>query len=160
MTNILLNENGKPMLINNKLVIAGSSNKFVKFSNKIAKTANNKLIRNVKLDRLPSEYQEVEYIQSSGTQWIDTGYVPSYYTEFEADLMYTGTLDTNGTGIFGCRSANTSKSYVMEGWSSSYWNIPAGNFAFGTGTGSGETPIRQIKHNAYLIANQIGRAHV
>lgn len=31
----------------------------------------------IKSPRLPQEYQEVEYIESSGTQWIDTGIVPS-----------------------------------------------------------------------------------
>lgn len=30
--------------------------------------------------RLPAEYQEVEYLQSSGTQWIDTGFVLSKET--------------------------------------------------------------------------------
>lgn len=33
--------------------------------------------------RLPAEYQEVEYIQSSWTQYINTGYQPKIDTEFE-----------------------------------------------------------------------------
>lgn len=36
--------------------------------------------------RVPAEYQEVEYIQSTGTQWIDTGYTPTVDVEIETDL--------------------------------------------------------------------------
>lgn len=32
--------------------------------------------------KLPDEYQEVEYLESTGTQWIDTGYIPNQSTKF------------------------------------------------------------------------------
>ena len=38
--------------------------------------------------RLPSEYQEVEYIQSSGTQWIDTWYVLTSNPWFDMDFEF------------------------------------------------------------------------
>ena len=37
--------------------------------------------------RLPSAYQEVEYIQSSGTQYIDTGYIPNWDTRVEFEFF-------------------------------------------------------------------------
>lgn len=36
--------------------------------------------------RLPSAYQEVEYIQSSGTQYIDTSYIPTNNTKVELKM--------------------------------------------------------------------------
>lgn len=41
----------------------------------------------VKYDRLPSEYQEVEYIESHGTEWIDTGVHFIYQDRFEIEFM-------------------------------------------------------------------------
>lgn len=38
--------------------------------------------------RLPNEYQEVEYIQSTGTQYIDTGILPSSNTNITMDYEY------------------------------------------------------------------------
>jgi len=38
--------------------------------------------------RLPAAYQEVEYLQSSGTQYIDTGVIPNIYdTDISIDCM-------------------------------------------------------------------------
>lgn len=39
--------------------------------------------------RLPSEYQEVEYIQSSGSQYIDTGFKPSDSPYFKIEMELT-----------------------------------------------------------------------
>ena len=44
--------------------------------------------------RLPSAYQEVEYIQSSGTQWIDTLYNAKLTTKFEFKMKYTTLADS------------------------------------------------------------------
>ena len=41
--------------------------------------------------RLPAEYQEVEYIQSSGTQYIDTWYWNSNWVYVDMELEYTST---------------------------------------------------------------------
>lgn len=53
---------------------------------------------------LPSEYQEVEYIESTGTQRINTKYIPKTNTKIELDLSFSGTFDissgTVGTGTF------------------------------------------------------------
>ena len=42
-------------------------------------------------NRLPSEYQEVEYIQSSWTQWIDTLFTPTPKTKISIDMQFTST---------------------------------------------------------------------
>ena len=38
---------------------------------------------------LPDEYQQIEYIESTGTQYIDTGYSPNANTVLETELQYT-----------------------------------------------------------------------
>lgn len=38
--------------------------------------------------RLPSEYQEVEYIESTGTQYINTGYKPTTYPKIDFTFLY------------------------------------------------------------------------
>jgi len=44
-----------------------------------------------RFDRLPAEYQEVEYIESTGTQWIDSGVVASRSLIYELSLRITAT---------------------------------------------------------------------
>ena len=66
-----------------------------------------------KPSRLPFDYQEVEYIQSSGTQYIDTGFVPSYSTRV---VMRAIVQDYSANGaFFGARtsSALTGLSYSL-----------------------------------------------
>ena len=41
-------------------------------------------------NQLPSGYQRVEYIESTGTQYIDTDYVPKTNTKVELDLSFNG----------------------------------------------------------------------
>lgn len=57
---------------------------------------------------LPNGYIELEYIESTGTQYIDTGYNPTNNTNFilEADI-----LNSNNTGAIHICSANTSSIY-------------------------------------------------
>ena len=49
---------------------------------------------------IPTEYQEVEYIESTGTQWIDTGYIPTLKTQ--ARVIFSPTA-ANNIGYFGAR---------------------------------------------------------
>lgn len=56
------------------------------------------------ISQLPTEYQEVEYIQSSGTQYIDTGYKPtSNNLRVVCDFEYTA--DHSASSVFGSESS-------------------------------------------------------
>ena len=48
---------------------------------------------------LPEGYTQVEYLQSSGTQYIDTGFKPDQNTMIEADIAYLGTAGDNIAGV-------------------------------------------------------------
>ena len=80
--------------------------------------------------RLPNEYQEVEYIESTGTQYIDTGYCP-YKTKTEVKFKYTG-------------SSNVSGVYILASWTSNNRYYPVSY----TGTLNG------VKYNQFRTANK------
>lgn len=52
---------------------------------------------------LPSEFQEVEYIESSGTQYIDTNFVPTLNSEIFVKFNY-GTAISSNQMLFGSKS--------------------------------------------------------
>lgn len=67
---------------------------------------------------LPSEYQQVEYIKSTRTQYLDTGYVPKKNTRIELDLKFDGTFSYGLTSpasstIFGVRDYVDSEKTTM-----------------------------------------------
>ncbi len=59
--------------------------------------------------RLPTGYTEVEYIESTGAQYIDTGVLPDANTKLDIDFSYTNT--TSNTQLFGSR-----KSWNQQGF--------------------------------------------
>ena len=65
---------------------------------------------------LPEEYQQVEYIESSGTQYINTGVVADQNTSAYVDFQY---LKTESTFIFGSRTSTTEKAYTLSSGNSS-----------------------------------------
>lgn len=54
---------------------------------------------------LPNGYIELEYIESTGTQYIDTGFIPKYNTRIVFDVQ---PISVSGwSGLFGNRNANS-----------------------------------------------------
>lgn len=64
-------------------------------------------------NRLPAEYQAVEYVQSSGTQYIKTGYMPNQDTVVIATFAPTVADASNGS-VFGARRAYGSVEYRLH----------------------------------------------
>ena len=78
--------------------------------------------------RIPDEYQEVEYLESTGKQYIDTEFKPNNNTRVDIKFM---ALDSNPSGavpLFGTRSSNAKKSYTTFYKTS---NIGSGRTDFG-----------------------------
>lgn len=59
--------------------------------------------------RLPEGYTEVEYIQSSGTQCVDTGFMPNQDTRVVMDAQMT--MASTSTFYFGARTSPSSVTY-------------------------------------------------
>lgn len=73
--------------------------------------------------RLPSAFQEVEYIESTGTQYIDTGFTPNQDTRIIFDYQKSSYAANR---VIGCRETTTSKAYCFGGTSNT---TPASNMA-------------------------------
>ena len=65
---------------------------------------------------LPSGYKRLEYIQSSGTQQIDTGFKPNNNTKITADAEY---ISSDGTypALFGARNGGSQQFWLFWGGS-------------------------------------------
>ncbi len=73
------------------------------------------------MSRLPSGYIEVEHIECTGTQYINTGFIPNQDTRIVCECMYKG-----GTGVYGARSSVSSRNFSMRVINSA-WQIGYGN---------------------------------
>ena len=60
---------------------------------------------------LPNEYKQVEYIESTGTQWIDSGYIANNNTRVVIDYQFTSLIDSF---LLGCRNNSTSNAYTVN----------------------------------------------
>ena len=64
---------------------------------------------------IPSSVNFVEYLQSSGTQYIDTGIIADMYTDFDAKVAMMG-----NEWVFGSRSSLLSNAFFVTGNGSGY----------------------------------------
>ena len=77
---------------------------------------------------LPSGYTELEYIQSSGTQYIDTGFKPSGNSGIVVDYQQVGTIAYQDP-LFGARQSSSNTAFSM--WLSSNVTYPQyGNVSY------------------------------
>lgn len=60
---------------------------------------------------LPSGYTQVEYIQSDGTQYIDTGFKPNQDTRVIGDMQFMTNTSDKESALFGYRVAVNSQQY-------------------------------------------------
>lgn len=59
--------------------------------------------------KLPEEYKQVEYIESTGRQYIDTGYIPNSNTSIE---IKASSSSTSNATLYCARTAITNKTYT------------------------------------------------
>ena len=56
---------------------------------------------------LPDGYTQLEYLESSGTQYIDTGYKANQKTEYEVKFSYSKMIDSSNGFVLGARISST-----------------------------------------------------
>ena len=61
---------------------------------------------------LPSGYKRLEYIRSSGTQWIDTGFKPNQNTRIKMDCNVIG-FNSGDAFLFGARIASGNTAFCL-----------------------------------------------
>lgn len=59
-------------------------------------------------DGLPDGYTKVDYLQSTGTQWIDMGVAPDQNTKVILKVLATNLNASSGVSLIGSRSSNNS----------------------------------------------------
>ena len=93
---------------------------------------------------VPSEYKSVEYIESTGTQYIDIGIKANQKTGFDI-VYYTNNELSGSTGygsIFGARQGSASREYQLSTYSA---GNAAGIFRYGTQTFNDPGIQKQVK---------------
>lgn len=81
-------------------------------------TKTNDLSTETKFSLLPSEYKEVEYIRSTGTQYIDLNFIPDQNTGFDLEFMTRNSMATVGhASILGAEYAKNSRCIKLSTWS-------------------------------------------
>lgn len=95
---------------------------------------------------VPSGYTQLQYIESSGTQYIDTGYKPNQDTTLTLDAQLTGAT-TGNDWLFGVRKSVGVDSYAVmmaSDTSVTYW--------FGNSRGVGSVPSLLDRFTAEALA--------
>lgn len=69
--------------------------------------------------------EELAYIEGTGAQWIDTGFIPNQDTRVLTEHSYTKQPANRGF-IYGAGISATSRAFEMYTWGSN-WNSPYGN---------------------------------
>ena len=93
---------------------------------------------------LPMGYQQVEYIESTGTQWIDTKYYPKPNTKIEISI-YRKT-PTTYSNPYGCGWHSTSQ-FTFE----MYYNLQGNNCRWDRGSSENGTSPRLKENTNYII---------
>ena len=62
---------------------------------------------------LPDEYTQLEFIESSGTQYIDTGYKANQKTEYEVEFSYSSMLSSSNGFVIGSRISSDSENISL-----------------------------------------------
>ena len=103
---------------------------------------------------LPKGYKRLKYIQSSGTQYVDTLFAPNQDTRVVADVQMMSEVSSGGANeIFGARTSASSKAYAVQ-WNTTgdmfqhFYNAGYDNLDFGNFS---ERQIVETNKNVLLI---------
>ena len=92
---------------------------------------------------IPSGYKKLEYIQSSGTQYIDTGFKPNQSTKIELDVLSAEGRSSNIPYIFGTQ--DRSNNYFVATWVLGYGS---GMVTTGINLYDGEFHVVKVENGA------------
>lgn len=76
---------------------------------------------------LPAGYTKIEYLESDGSQFIDTGFKPNNNTRVVMDVQLLTANPTIHQGVFGARSENTNQLWVLYHYTENAWAFRFGN---------------------------------
>lgn len=98
------------------------------------------------VSNLPDGYTELKFIQSTGTQCIDTGFKPNQNSRVIADVMILG---TSAAYVYGCRGGNS------EGYNNRFGVLYNGSLLRSDyGTGNGKIFPSSVTVNELYVIDQ------
>ena len=82
--------------------------------------------------RIPAKYQEVEYLESTGTQYIKTNYTPTVTENMKIEMDYMFTKTQSGDSfLFGAKVSGTSPvNFQCEHYNNRSWYCGGGLYQF------------------------------
>ena len=92
--------------------------------------------------RLPVGYTQVEYLESTGTQWIDTGL--KMYNNSEIDLCFSFDVMQVNCSIFGSRASSTENNFAISSSTSDPISLDFGSYL--TSRASYKNPVINTKY--------------
>lgn len=101
---------------------------------------------------VPDGYTQLDYIESTGTQYIDTGVLPNQSTNVELDCAYTGAASTLWYPLFGVHDSNNKYYFSFENTNENGLSLGFGTQEFyPVGTHSSERRTISIQDRSLLI---------
>ena len=99
--------------------------------------------------RLPVGYTQVEYLESTGTQYIDTNFIPNQDTRIKVKIMTKDISGMTNKTVFGSRESATSKHYgvTMGNGSQNSWWTGYGTSSIGTNSYALRDTLYEIEKN-------------
>lgn len=76
--------------------------------------------------RLPSQYQEVEYIESTNRQYIDSGVIGRPNIEVKAKAIFTDSANFSNLGLVGSRQTSGGTRFYIISIYSNRWHLGLG----------------------------------
>lgn len=77
--------------------------------------------------KLPTQYQIVEYLENTGTQYIDTEVVGKVNLEVHASVAFTNNLYFSNMGLLGCRQDSGAKRFYIISAYQNTWHVGLGD---------------------------------
>lgn len=76
---------------------------------------------------LPADYTKLDFIETDGTTYIDTGFKPNQDSRIVMDVQLLTANPTIHQGVFGARSGNTNQLWVLYHYTENAWAFRFGN---------------------------------
>ena len=99
---------------------------------------------------LPKGYKRLEYIQSSGTQWFDTEFMPNQDSSVIVDIAFDNSEDTQA--VYGARTSTSSKTFCVFWMTADYFRLHYYNGYSNFTAGPDNPTVRYtIKHEKNVL---------
>ena len=98
---------------------------------------------------LPAGYQKLEYIEVTGTQYIDTGFTPNHNSRMVLDFAMTQTENTSA--IIGSRRTTSARAFAFSASSAGEWKYGYGPATHTVGNSDLERHIMDANKNVISI---------